>query len=142
MTGLVNLVRLHRWILDEKRQNLADLLQLAERFKEELGVLEQSLEAERTEASRTLDGALAFQTYIAPALDRRGKLRRTIANLDSEIELARDEVGAAFQELKKYETAQEIQERHQNAERRRRDQVILDELGVSLYRRNRAAGEG
>lgn len=142
MTGLTNLVRLHRWILDEKRQTLVDLLQLVERFKGELGVLEQSLDAERTEASRTLDGALAFQTYIAPALDRRGKLRQTIANLDSEIELARDEVGAAFQELKKYETAQEIQERHHDTERRRRDQVTLDDLGVSLYRRNRAAGDG
>ena len=142
MTGLTNLVRLHRWILDEKRQTLVDLLQLVERFKGELGVLEQSLDAERTEASRTLDGALAFQTYIAPALDRRSKLRQTIANLDSEIDLARDEVGAAFQELKKYETAQEIQQRHQDTERRRRDQVTLDDLGVSLYRRNRAAGEG
>ncbi len=142
MTGLTNLVRLHRWILDEKRQTLVDLLQLVERFKGELGVLEQSLDAERTEASRTLDGALAFQTYIAPALDRRAKLRQTVANLDSEIELARDEVGAAFQELKKYETAQEIQQRHQDTERRRRDQVTLDDLGVSLYRRNRAAGEG
>ncbi len=141
MTGLTNLVRLHRWILDEKRQTLVDLLQLAERFKGELGVLEQSLEAERTEASRTLDGALAFQTYIAPALDRRAKLRQTVANLDSETELARDEVGAAFQELKKYETAQEIQQRHQDTERRRRDQVTLDDLGVSLYRRNRASGD-
>ncbi len=121
MTGLAILVRLHRRILDEKRQNLADLLQLAERFKDELGVLEQSLEAERTEASRTPNGALAFQTYIAPALDRRGKLRQTIANLDSEIELARDEVGAAFQELKKYEMAQEIEKRHEAAERGHRD---------------------
>ena len=49
MTGLANLVRLHRWILDEKRQTLADLLQLGDRFKDELGVLEQSLEVERTE---------------------------------------------------------------------------------------------
>jgi flagellar export protein FliJ len=141
MTGLASLVRVHRWILDEKRQALANLLQLTERFKEELGVVEESLAAERAEASRTLDGALAFQTYIAPALDRRAKLRQTVANLDSEIEVARDEVGAAFQELKKFETAQETQERRKAADHRRRDQIALDDLGVSLYRRNRAAGE-
>ena len=75
MTGLTNLVRLHSWILDEKRQRLVELEQLSDRFKGEVTVLEESLEAEKAEAVRTLDGALAFQTFVAPALDRRRALR-------------------------------------------------------------------
>ena len=141
MTGLANLVRLHRWILDEKRQKLVEIEQLSERFRCELEVLEQSLEAEKAEAARTLDGALAFQTFIAPALERRRTLRETVANIEREIEAARDDAGIAFQDLKKYETAQGMQERLETEQRERTAQTALDELGVNLYRRGRAAGE-
>ena len=141
MTGLANLVRLHRWILDEKRQKLVEIEQLSERFRCELEVLEQSLEAEKAEAARTLDGALAFQTFVAPALERRRTLRETVANIEREIEAARDEVGSAFQDLKRYESAQDMQERQKTVQRERTAQIALDELGVSLYRRGRAAGE-
>ncbi len=141
MTGLANLVRLHRWILDEKRQKLVEIEQLSERFRCELEVLEQSLEAEKAEAARTLDGALAFQTFIAPALERRRTLRETVANIEREIEAARHDVGTAFQDLKKYETARGMQERLETEQRERTAQIALDDLGLSLYRRGRAAGE-
>ena len=142
MTGLANLVRLHRWILDEKRQRLVELEQLSDRFKGEMEQLERTLEAEKIEAGRTLDGALAFQTFIAPALERRRALRESVANLGREADSARDEVGAAFQELKKYETAQDQIDKRDDEGRRRTAQLALDELGVSLYRRDRAAGKG
>ena len=141
MSGLGNLVRVHQWILDEKRQRLAGLQQLLDRFRDDLDVLEQNLEAEKEAAARSIDGALAFQTFIPAALERRDKLRNSIENLEREVEMARDDVGAAFQELKKFETAQEIQERHESDQRRRRDQITLDEMGAGIHRRGRAAGE-
>jgi len=141
MSGLANLVRVHQWILDEKRQSLAGLQQLFDRMSDDLEIMEEQLGAEREAAGKTLDGALAFQTFIPAALERRDKLRRSIANLEEEIEAARDEVGEAFQELKKYQSAQGLQLRQESEQRRRRDQATLDEMGVGLYRRNRAAGE-
>jgi flagellar protein FliJ len=141
MSGLENLVRVHQWILDEKRQRLAGLQQLLERMEGDLEILEENLAAEREAASRTLDGALAYQTIIPAALDRREKLRHSIANLQQEIETARDDVGDAFQELKKYQSAQGIHQRQEGELRRRRDNLTLDEMGIGLYRRNRAAGD-
>jgi len=141
MSGLENLVRVHQWILDERRQRLAGLQQLLDRMSGDLEMLEETLEAERKSAGRTLDGALAFQTFIPAALERRDKLRHSIANLEREVEAARDEVGEAFQDLKKYQSAQDLQLRQEFEQRRRREQVSLDEMGVGLYRRNRAAGE-
>jgi flagellar export protein FliJ len=135
VSGLENLMRVHQWILDEKRQRLAGLQQLFDRMEGDLEILEEKIAAEREAASQTLDGALAFQTIIPAAEERCDKLRHSIANLEQEIETARDDVGEAFQELKKYQTAQDIQQRRQ------REQVTLDEMGVGLYRRNRAAGE-
>ena len=142
MSGLSNLVRVHQWILEEKQQRLSLLQQLLERFTNDLEVLELTLEDERREASRTLDGALAFQTFIAPALERRLKLRQSIENLEGEIEAARDEVGAGLQELKEYESAQANQARREAAHRRRREQIAFDDLGLGLYRRGRIAGGG
>ncbi|HEX9768833.1 MAG TPA: flagellar export protein FliJ [Kiloniellales bacterium] len=141
MSGLANLVRVHEWILDEKRQRLAGLQQLFDRMAGDLEILEEKLAAEREAAGKTLDGALAFQTFIPAALERRDKLRHSIANLEQEIERARDEVGEAFQELKKYQTAQGIQQRQEGEQRRRRENLALDEMGVGLYRRNQAAGD-
>ena len=141
MTGLANLVRLHRWILDEKRQKLVEIEQLSARFKGELGVLEQSLEAEKAEAARTLDGALAFQTFVAPALERRRILRETVANIDREAEATRDDVGVAFQELKKLESAHGRHERLETEQSEHAAKAALDKLNASLYRRSRAAGD-
>ena len=141
MSSLESLVRVHQWILDEKRQRLAGLQQLLDRMRGDLEVLEERLAAEREAAGRTLDGALAFQTIIPAAEERRDKLHNSIANIEQELEAARDEVGEAFQELRKYVTAQEIQQRQERERRRRRDQLPLDEMGVGLYRRNRAVGE-
>ena len=141
MSGLENLVRVHQWILDERRQRLAGLQQLLDRMSGDLEMLEETLEKEREAAGKSLDGALAFQTFIPAALERRDKLRHSIANLEQEVEAARDEVGEAFQDLKKYQSAQDLQHRQEFEQRRRREQVSLDEMGVGLYRRNRAAGE-
>lgn len=140
MSGLSNLVRVHQWILEEKRQQLAELVHILDGFKDDLEVLEHNLACERHEAARTLDGALAYQTVIAGMLERRRKLRNTIANLERDVEAARDEVGAALQELKKYERAHEAQLRHED-DQRRREQGALDELGLRRSRRGRAIGD-
>jgi flagellar FliJ protein len=141
VSSLESLVRVHQWILDEKRQRLLGLQQLFDRMGGDLEVLEEKLAAEREAASQTIDGALAFQAIIPAIQDRRDKLRDSLANLEQELETARDEVGEAFQELRKYVSAQEIQQRQERERRRRREQVPLDEMGVGLYRRNRAVGD-
>lgn len=141
MSGLENLVRVHQWILDEKRQRLAGLQQLLDRMAGDLEMLEETLAKEREAAGKTLDGALALQTFIPAALERRDKLRHSIANLEQEVEAARDDVGEAFQDLKQYQSAQDLQLRQEVERQRRREKVSLDEMGVGLYRRNRAAGE-
>lgn len=141
MSSLENLVRVHQWILDEKRQRLLGLQQLRDRMGGDLEVLDEQLAAEREAAGRTMDGALAFQTIIPAIEERRDKLCNTIANLDKELDAARDEVGDAFQELRKYVSAQELQQRQEVEQRRRREKLPFDETGVGLYRRSRAASE-
>ena len=63
MSGLENLVRVHQWILDEKRQRLAGLQQLLDRMTGDLEIMEETLEKEREAAGKTLDERL-FQTSL------------------------------------------------------------------------------
>lgn len=141
MSALNSLARVHTWVLNEKRQKLAGLEQLVERMRADLQQLENDLVREQQAATDSLEGTIAFPAFIAAALERRRRLRQSIADLDRAIETAREEVHAAFLEVKKYELARDIQERKEEAERGRRERAVLDELGVNRYERNRRAEE-
>jgi flagellar export protein FliJ len=141
MTALDSMVRVHSWALEEKQRKLADLRALLQKLTDDLANLDEELDAEREAAGKSDEAGAAFPAFVAAALDRRKKLCETIANLEKESEAARDEVTEAFGELKKYELAKKNQESQESARRKRGERIHLDELGVSIYRRNRASGE-
>lgn len=140
MTALVNLVRLNRWHLDEKRRKLADLERLAERLREDLARLDQGIEAERRAAEASEDARQAYPAFITAELQRRHRLEDSIADVENELEDARDEVAIAFQELKKYELALENQRRRDREQQERQEQATLDEIGVDRHRRRKSDG--
>lgn len=142
MTALGSMVRVHNWILDEKRQKLGDIERFVDKLKDDLRRLDESLEAERNSAAQSPEAGSTYAVFIAAALKRRAKLLETIENLDHECELARDEVQEAFQELKKYEIAKDHLDQRETAERQRREQLILDETGIGIYRRRAASRKG
>jgi flagellar export protein FliJ len=141
MTALDSMVRVHRWVLDEKQRKLADLQAFVDKLRGDLTTLDKQLETEREAAGRSDEAGSVYPAFVAAALDRRKKLCETIANLDTETEAAREDVAEAFSELKKYELARDNQESQESAKRNRRERISLDELGVSIYRRTRAAGD-
>jgi len=137
MSALNSLVRVHSWALDEKRQNLAELDRLADKLRADLAALEMELAQEQTAASRSIEGSIAFPAFVAAALERRKRLRVSIANIERACETAREEVNQAFQEAKKFELARDNALEKERQELERRDQATLDELGVDLHRRGR-----
>lgn len=142
MSALEQLVRLHSWTLDERRRKVADLEQLQERLKADLARIDAELAREEKTASGSLELQVAFNAYAAIARRRREKISNSIVDVAHEIQRARDEVAAAFQDLKRYEQAL-ANRRAREAERlRRREQAASDELGIELFRRNHARGGG
>lgn len=141
MSALNSLARVHTWALNEKRQKLAGLEQLVERMRLDLQRLDDDLVRERLAAAGSLEGTIAFPAFIAAALERRRRLRQSIADLERATETARDEVHAAFQEVKKYELARDTHQRKEQEERSRHERIALDDLGVSRYRRGRRSEE-
>lgn len=136
------MVRVHRWALEEKQQKLAEIERFSDRMRQDLERLDEHLASERDAAARTPDGTMAFASFIAAALERRRRLVDSIANLEREADLARDEVGEAFRELKKYEMAQDNAKTRAGLQRKKQEQLALDEVGVGLYRQRPAGTDG
>lgn len=142
MTALETMVRVHRWILDEKRQKLADIERFVDRMRQDLVKLDENLAKERAIAEKSPEARLAYSSFVAAAVERRRRLLGSIENLQREADQARDEVNEAFHELKKYETAREHADERERNQQKRRDQLALDETGVSLYRRRNGDVDG
>jgi flagellar export protein FliJ len=141
MTALDSMVRVHGWVLEEKQRKLTDLRALLQKLTDDLAGVDKELDTEREAAGKSDEAGAAFPAFVAATLDRRKKLCETMANLQRESEAAREELREAFGELKKYELARKNQESQESAKRKRGERIHLDELGVSIYRRNRALGE-
>lgn len=137
MTALASLVRVHTWALNEKRQTLVGLEKLVDKMHQDLENLEAELKHEQSAAATSVEGTIAFPAFVAAALERRKKLRVSIANLDLAIEAAREEVREAYQEVKKYETARDNHEQRERQRLAKREQNALDELGVNLHQRKK-----
>ena len=136
MSALNSLVRVHSWALDEKRQKLAELDGMADKLRADLLALEQELAQEQTAASGSAEGSIAFPAFVAAALERRKRLRDSIANIELACGAARDEVNQAYQEVKKFELARDNQIAEEREEAARREQTSMDEMGVDMHRRN------
>ena len=139
MTALANLVRMHRWNLDDKRRKVPELERLLEQLAADLTRVDAEIEAEQDAASRSIEGARVFPAFLTAARRRRKKLADSIIEVEREAERTREEIAEAFQELKKYELALDGRERRRRELLARREQLLLDELGLDMHRRRQLA---
>ena len=135
MMGLPTLIRLQRAGLDQKRRRLADLEARFDDLRSSLADLEAEVCEQQRIAAASEEVGFAYADYAAAAIRRRHDLERAMAELDIDIAAARAEVGEAFRELKKLEIVRERREREALAEENRREQIILDDLGLEMHRR-------
>ncbi|MDH3234136.1 MAG: flagellar FliJ family protein [Alphaproteobacteria bacterium] len=139
MRALPNLIRLHKWSLDESRRKVSDLETLKASFRKEVAELEDELSREKQAARGSIDSLVTLQGYYQHVRERRGRLAQSIAEIDTALERAREETAEAYRELKKYETALENLERREQAEAEKRQQTELDEVGLNMHRRKQAS---
>ena len=78
MTALDQLVRLHRWTLDEKRQKLAELERFRSKLLDNIGALEAELAREQATAERSTIASFSLPAFIKATIDRRRKIEGSI----------------------------------------------------------------
>ncbi len=137
--GLHGLIRLHDWRVNEKQRALAALLGEIARMEDRIRQLEAEL-AHEQQVARDLpaEASLFFGTFAQGITDRRHEIERAIAEVEKKVAKARDLLREAYRDLKKYELAQEARDARETAERGRRDQIQLDEIGLQTFLRGRS----
>ena len=139
MKGLEGLIRLHKWRLDEKRQVLAELERLAARLRQELLDLEREVAEEQKVAAASPEAMAGYGPYATAVIARRAKLTQSLTEVEQRMRGALDEVTQAFRELKKYEMVKARRDKTAQEQEKRQQQAVLDELGLTLYRRQEGA---
>lgn len=128
-------IRSKRFVVDEKRQQVADIEAMIADFERMAVDLDQQIEAEEERTGISDTAHFAYSTFAKAAMKRRDNLRASIAELKAKLQLARDELEEAFEELKKAELIEqrELERGHHPAAAHRHG--ALGEVGLVLHRR-------
>jgi len=133
-----SLIRLHRFQVDEKRRQVAEIETMIADFRQKEAELEQQILVEQERAGVSDVSHYAYPTFAKAARDRRENLLKSIDGLTGQLDEAKEELSAAFAELKKYELLEEKETMRAKAEQSAREQSELDEVGLSMHRRGTA----
>jgi flagellar FliJ protein len=133
--GLAALIRLHRWRLDEKRRELAELERLEDRLLESVRQLDREVAAEQAFAQQANMGGLSYGGFAAGIIVRRERLAASMAEIRQQMDVKTEEISEVFRELKRYEIARDQREKREQIEADRRAQAALDEVSLIQHRR-------
>lgn len=133
-----SLIRLHRFQVDEKRRQVVEIETMIAEFHRKEAELEQQILSEQERAGISDVGHYAYPTFAKAARDRRENLLKSISGLSVQLEEAKESLGEAFAELKKYELLSEKEAQRARAELSAREQAELDEVALTIHRRNTA----
>ncbi len=135
MKSRESLIRLHRFQVDEKRRQVADLEAMIADFRRMEQDLEHQITTEQERSGITDVTHFAYPTFAKAALGRRQNLLASIEELDAQLVEAKEEFSEAYSELKKYELMQEKDIDRRRGEASALEQRELDDIGIEAHRR-------
>ncbi|MGI9386752.1 MAG: flagellar export protein FliJ [Methyloligellaceae bacterium] len=133
MKSRETLMRLHRFDVDEKRRQVADIELMINEFRRMATDLDRQIEVEQEAAGVSDVNHYAYPTFAKAAIQRRDNLLASVAELEGKLDAARDELAAAVEELKKVELMDERSAVRDNRERNKREQGELDEVAANAH---------
>ena len=101
-----NVLRQHRWELDERRRFLAELESLALRLRRDAQRLHREIEEESGAGRLLRQGGAPYPVFVEPLIERGQKLERSIAEIETQILDARKAVAVTEQQVRLYEATQ------------------------------------
>lgn len=135
MKSRETLIRLHRFQVDEKRRQVADIEAMIADFRRMEQDLEHQISTEQERCGISDVTHFAYPTFAKAAQDRRSNLLASIEELEAQLADAQAEFTEAYSELKKYELMQEKEVDRRRGELSALEQRELDEIGMDAHRR-------
>ena len=139
MKNIDALIKIHAFELDEKRRALQQIEVFRADIENSLDRLAEQLSSEQNAARSSEAGIYAYGDYARAVIQRRKALEESLSAVTDQVEQARDAVARAFETLKKYEITKAGRDSVALAEARRRERILLDELGLNQYSRRKEA---
>ena len=131
-------IRLHKYIVDEKRRELGALLGQVRALEDQAENLELEIVIEQRAADEAPEEAgFLYGPYAASAVGRRQHLKEATAEIEEKIAIAQEDMRAEFKELKVFEITKEARDDIAEKELAREEQNVLDELGLDRHRRQK-----
>jgi flagellar export protein FliJ len=134
---LETLIRLAGADIDTARLALQKILAEEDAVRAQLSDLAAQVEQESSLAAKDTDLARQYGVYIDHAKRKREKLNGQLDALKPKVEAARDALAEAFANQKKYEIAKQNRDDAAAVEQKRKDGLVMDELGLNAFRKTR-----
>ncbi|MBA4208284.1 MAG: flagellar export protein FliJ [Parvibaculum sp.] len=134
MRNRESLIRLHKFQVDEKRRKVAELELMLAEFRQRERDLEAQVEAEQRKAGISDVAHFAYPMFAKSVIRRRENILESIEGLEVQLEVAKEELSAAFRELKKYELLEDSRKRKVRKAALRMEQAELDEIALTIHR--------
>lgn len=135
MAGLKSIIRLRKHELDERRRVVTQLQAHLDNLEREEKRALEALEAEKRHAEIDEETRAAFPNYNKRVQGKLKELRAEQEKVKLAVERAREELQDAFKELKTYEITEDNRQKRIEAEEKRKENQIMDDIGLEGFRR-------
>lgn len=140
MKSRETLIKLHRFRADEAKSKLGGLEMIRVDMGRKVAELDNHLSEEGRRATENDIGRFAYPSFARSIRERKDKLAASIAEIDRSIAEARIEVQEAYQELKKFELAEEARAKREGEQIALNERNATDERNLQRFVRTRNAG--
>lgn len=137
MADLDPLIRYHKHGVEEKQRALSELYAVAEKLDAQKKALLDEMEHEKklAQESNSPDTAAFLGKYLDNARKKADSIDDRRHDLEARINVAQEDMRAAFAELKKIEITQRKRTAAERAEEQEKEDRELDEIALESYRR-------
>jgi flagellar protein FliJ len=135
MKGLKTLIKLNRRKLDELRRRMGVLENQKNQLLAQSARLSKELEQEIAMASQKPEMGQFFGGFAKRIQKRQEDIAAEVRKLDQQMATLRDEIANAFADVKKFEIAEENARKREEAERNRKETIMLDDIAAQQYTR-------
>lgn len=127
MADVRTLIKMQKLYVDEQRRVLAARQAEADAIMMAIVTLQANLESEKARATEQPDAVMMIGAYIRTTLHKHEQLQRSLSAKEREVEKERAKLSVLFEELKRYEIAQENWDAARREELAKRENLAYDE---------------
>lgn len=132
MKSRETLIRLRKFDVDEKRQKVAAIEAMIADFQAMANDLDMQVKSEQQKAGVDDINHYAYPTFAKAAVQRRDNLMISIADLESKLDAANEELQDAMKALKNVEILEERDIARTQLKQSRDEQASLDEFAQNM----------